>query len=154
MSVYWLTVMLVAPHQVSVEDIRSAYQQAKLPEAAQLLDSYLARNPLPEQRREALLLAPSVYLSVDRSDDARAAVRELVTLDPTLQPPTGTSPRVRTLFDEERLSVRPPTKATAWYSRPWLWAGVGGVILAGVGTWLLLENRNEAPEGDLGPITF
>ncbi len=154
MSAYWLAIIVAASQQISVEDIRSAYQQAKLPEAARLLDSYLAHNSLPEQRREALLLAPSVYLSVDRGEDARAAVRELVNLDPTLQPPAGTSPRVRTLFDEERLSVGPPTKATRWYNRPWLWTGVGGVILAGVGTWLLLENRNEAPDGDLGPIAF
>ncbi|MEO1482217.1 MAG: hypothetical protein AAFU77_08920 [Myxococcota bacterium] len=154
MSAFCLVMVLAAPKDVALEDIRSAYQQAKLPAAARLLDSYLADNAQPEQRREALLLAPSVYLSVERDEDARAAVRELLTRDPFLQPPAGTSPRVRAMFDEVRLSVSPPASATAWYNRSWLWAGVGGVILAGVGTWLLLESRNEAPDGDVGPIPF
>ncbi|MEM6532386.1 MAG: hypothetical protein AAF654_07170 [Myxococcota bacterium] len=151
----------------SIEEVQRAYDDVRLEDAATLLDTLMAETFVPEARMKLLRLAPKIYLSVGRSDDAVKAVRELFTLDPLAPTPEQASPKIQEIYKQERPppppaivtvpapAPEPAEEETSLARSPWFWSALvaGSALIVG-SVVILSRPSDDPPTGDLGPLVF
>lgn len=106
----WVTWLVLFAADVQGQDTlaraKDLYLSAAYDEALVLLEQ-LKSQP-PPAGTEAEQYRVFCLLALERSDDARKAIEDIVTADPTYRPSeTQTSPRIRTVFQDTRKTLLP-----------------------------------------------
>jgi TonB family protein len=105
-----LVILLPASHLRAQDPLARAkdlYLSAAYDEALVVLEQ-LKSQPAPTAGTEVEQYRVFCLLALERSDEARKAIADIVTADPFYRPSdTQTSPRIRTVFDETRKALLP-----------------------------------------------
>ena len=141
-----------------VKEAEKKYLDGDFDSSIKILETSLRSSDFPQDlKKSAYELLAQNYLAKSYLEQARSAIKNLLTLVPTYSPPADNPP-----FAAEVEKVRQEMKGTppqepaakveesAWYESPWVWVG-GGILIVGVVVLISLPPPDDEEEPLPGP---